>query len=83
MPPPVLNFNYLGQHMFHNLPVVIKSFQLSFEPDVDYVEVPFMKTRVPAFTTITLSLETLFNPRELRDEFSLKDMKTGKLKGYI
>lgn len=82
-PPPVLNFNYLGQHMFHNVPVVIKGYQLSFEPDVDYVEVPFMKTRVPAFTTITITLETMYNPRELRDNFSLKDMKTGKLKGYI
>lgn len=38
-PPPVLRFNYLGQHMFKNIPVVVQNFSYILERDVDYVEV--------------------------------------------
>lgn len=38
-PPPVLRFNYLGSHMFNNVPVVVSSFSYALAKDVDYVEV--------------------------------------------
>ena len=38
-PPPVLRFNYLGNHMFNNVPVVVSNFSFTLERDVDYVEV--------------------------------------------
>jgi hypothetical protein len=84
-PPPVLNFSYLGKHMFNKVPVVMKNFQMSFDTEVDYVDVPFFKTRVPSYTTITMTLEPYYNPREMRNEFHLDDFKTGKLinRGYI
>lgn len=46
-PPPVLRFNYLGAHMFNNVPVVVQNFSFTLERDVDYVEVqlPFGGSR--------------------------------------
>lgn len=40
-PPPVLRFNYLGQQMFKNVPVVVQNYSYILERDVDYVEVQF------------------------------------------
>ena len=38
-PPPVLRFNYLGNHMFKNVPVIVRDFSFTLEDSVDYVEV--------------------------------------------
>lgn len=38
-PPPVLRFNYLGAHMFNNVPVVLQTFNYVLEDTVDYIEV--------------------------------------------
>lgn len=38
-PPPILLFNYLGDHMFNNVPVLVKSFDYTLEANVDYVAV--------------------------------------------
>lgn len=38
-PPPVLRFNYLGAHMFSNVPVVVTDFSFTLQRDIDYVEV--------------------------------------------
>jgi hypothetical protein len=38
-PPPTLIFNYLGEYQFNNVPVVIKSFDYTYEATVDYVPV--------------------------------------------
>lgn len=40
-PPPVLRFNYLGQRMFKNIPVVVTTVSYILEPEVDYVEITF------------------------------------------
>jgi len=38
-PPPVLLFNYLGDYMFNNVPVVVKAFDYTLEANVDYIPV--------------------------------------------
>jgi hypothetical protein len=38
-PPPVLRWDYLGQQMFKNVPVVVQNFSYILERDVDYVEI--------------------------------------------
>lgn len=38
-PPPVLLFNYLGEHQFNNVPVLVKNFEYTCDADVDYVPV--------------------------------------------
>lgn len=38
-PPPTLIFNYLGQYMFNNVPVIIKGFDYTLDANIDYVPV--------------------------------------------
>ena len=38
-PPPTLIFNYLGEYQFNNVPVIIKSFDYTYEANIDYVPV--------------------------------------------
>jgi hypothetical protein len=38
-PPPTLLFNYLGQYQFNNVPVLVKSFEYTYEANIDYVPV--------------------------------------------
>jgi hypothetical protein len=38
-PPPVLLFSAYGPYVFHNLPVIVKGFQIDFPDSVDYVQV--------------------------------------------
>lgn len=38
-PPPVLLFNYLGLYQFNNVPVIVKSFDYTYEANIDYVPV--------------------------------------------
>lgn len=36
-PPPILKFNAYGEHVFNNLPVVVKSFNIDLPSDADYI----------------------------------------------
>lgn len=38
-PPPVLVFNYLGEFQFNNVPVLVKSFDYTYDANIDYVPV--------------------------------------------
>lgn len=38
-PPPVLLFSYLGQYQFNKVPVVVKSFDYTYDANIDYVPV--------------------------------------------
>lgn len=38
-PPPVLLFNYMGQYQYNNVPVIVKSFDFTYEANIDYVSV--------------------------------------------
>lgn len=38
-PPPTLIFNYLGEHQFNNVPVIVKNFDYTYEANIDYVPV--------------------------------------------
>ncbi len=38
-PPPTIIFNYLGELQYNNVPVIIKSFDFTFEANIDYVPV--------------------------------------------
>lgn len=39
-PPPVLLFSAYGAYSFNNIPVIIKSYDVEFSSEVDYIEVP-------------------------------------------
>lgn len=38
-PPPTLIFNYLGEFQFNNVPVLVKSFDYTYDANIDYVPV--------------------------------------------
>jgi len=85
MPPPVLLFDYLGEHMFNSLPVVVKRFTTNFPNDVDYVyvESPYGVSSVPTQITFDLTVDMQVNPDKVRDEFNLDKFASGGfLKGY-
>lgn len=67
-PPPVLRFNYLGAHMFNNLPVIVTDFSFALEDQVDYVEV-----KMP--TGIT-SLPSVFNDAVFGDAVTTEGTRT-------
>lgn len=38
-PPPVLVFNYMGDYQYNNVPVLVKSFDFTYDASIDYVPV--------------------------------------------
>lgn len=84
-PPAVVLFNYLGRHQFNDVPVVVKDYSYTLEPDADYVYISDFDSYVPTKLNISITLDTYFNPKVIRDEFNLDDFKTGKLynKGFL
>ena len=59
-PPPVLRFNYMGGHMFNEVPVVVTTFNYILENDVDYVEVQLPGGRAGQ----TKAVESVISPGE-------------------
>lgn len=78
-PPGIILFNYLGNQQFKDVPVILKDYTYTLEPDVDYVFIESFETYVPTKINISIALETYYNPRQLRDEFDLDKFRTGEL----
>jgi len=82
-PPPVLLFEYLGNHGFQKVPVVITDYNFMLSPDVDYVPVITRvhtkeTTFVPTSMQIALTLQPSHAPHKIRTRFDLGDFTTGK-----
>lgn len=87
-PPAILLLNYLGRLQFNDVPVIVKDYSFILEPNVDYVYVEDFDSYVPAKLNISITLETYYNPRALRDNFDLDKFREGKMfgnsnRGYI
>lgn len=84
-PPPVLLFEYLGEHGFNKIPVVISNFTIQYPDDVDYVPVSFgdKVTYVPTRSNIMLNLTTAYTPHRVRRNFSIHNVANGTLPGFI
>jgi hypothetical protein len=90
-PPPVLLFEYLGDHGFNKVPVIVLSYSLELPPDVDYVPVEIKvgdkatTTFVPTESTVTLDIYPSYTPHKLRKNFNLNTLRTGEAykDGYI
>lgn len=86
VPPPVLEFTYLGDFMFKRLPIIVKSYSYSLSNDIDYVPVEFSRTGsgqgeptyVPTQIEIFLDIAPQFNPARTKRNFSLEEFITGK-----
>jgi len=79
-PPPVLLFEYMGDHMFNKVPVVLTSYNIALPEEVDYVPVTVgtTVTHVPTRTNIMLTLEPTYTPQKLRRKFNLDALTSGE-----
>lgn len=80
-PPPVLLFSAYGTYNFHNVPVVVGSFNFIYEDGVDYVEVSTNgeTVQVPSMMTIAMDLLPQYQPA-LQNKFSMNEFASGR--GY-
>lgn len=83
-PPPVLLFEYLGEHGFNKVPVVVVQYSISFPPGVDYVPVELdhgnegTVTYVPTQSDVSVTLMPQYTPRKLRNNFDVQGIANGK-----
>ena len=93
-PPPILRFFAFGHLMFHNIPVVVRSFNFDLNPAVDYIDVGIEQTegqdimyyqRVPTQSNLFLDLQTQYLPGRALSEWHIEDFAKGNLvkKGFI
>lgn len=78
-PPPVLLLEYLGDHGFNKVPVVITSANMQLDPSVDYVPVDVggTVTYVPTESIITFDLMPTYTPHKIRRRYSLENIANG------
>ena len=78
-PPPVLLFEYLGDHGFNKVPVVVTNWSMQLPDNVDYVPVQVNNTvtYVPTLTNIMINLKPQYTPHKLRRRFSLEGITSG------
>jgi hypothetical protein len=80
-PPPVLEFEYLGEHSsFRRVPVIVAGVTYNLTNEVDYVPVTVGDdvTFVPVETAINFTLQPSYTPDSLRKQFSLEDLVRGE-----
>jgi hypothetical protein len=93
-PPPVLLFEYLGEHGFNKVPVIVTQYTVNLQDDVDYIPVETSTggdttnvetTYVPTKVNIALTLRPNYTPHKLRKRFDLRSFTSGKDygKGFI
>ena len=78
-PPPVLIFEYLGDHGFNKVPCVVTHYNVQMEDSVDYVPVECNGTitYVPSKTNIMVNLTPTYTPQKLRRRFNIEDIANG------
>jgi hypothetical protein len=87
-PPVVCQLNGYGSNVFENVPVVVKSFSVTFPEDVNYVRCTKFTgpTWVPILSTINVIVQPIYNRADLR-QFDLKKYASGKMvnggQGYL
>lgn len=77
-PPPVLLLSGYGEYMFNDLPVILQSFAVDFDPNVDTMRVPNTNTYVPTLFNISCQFIIQNTPAKIR-QFNLEDFRSGKL----
>ena len=80
-PPPVLFLDGYGKHYFPHVPVVVKSFTNDINDEADFIESSHGGTRIPSFSTLTITLEPVYSRRKIHTEFTLEAYSKGALSG--
>lgn len=79
-PPPVLEFSAYGTFNFYKVPVLIGSFNFTYEDGVDYVEVVTANepVQIPVMMMISMDLLPQYSP-DKQKAFTLGDFANGGL----
>ena len=80
-PPPVLKLNGYGDHIFNNTSIIIQSFQITMDPDIDYMLIKDFHgdkegTYVPVKSVVNLGTN-LVHSRQKVKTFSLDSFVKG------
>ena len=84
-PPPVLVFEYMGEHGFNKVPVIMRSYSIELPDSVDYIPVVSVMggeeqtTFVPTRTNIMVDLAPAYTPKKVREKFDLEKFRSGGL----
>jgi hypothetical protein len=81
-------FEYLGEHGFNKVPVIVTQYSINLQNDVDYIPVVTSVdgggkeevTYVPKKSEISITLKPQYAPHKLRKRFDLREFTTGQ--GY-
>ncbi len=78
-PPPVMLFEYLGDHGFNRVPMVITSWNMDLSSDIHYVPVVVNDTTtyVPTVTNLAVTLLPTFTPQKVRRKYDLDAIRSG------
>jgi hypothetical protein len=79
-PPIICNLSGYGGSVFNNVPVIVKSFSVDLNDDVNYINCNIFNTNtwVPVMSTISVTVQPIYNRERLR-KFSLRDYASGQL----
>tara|TARA_B100000902_G_scaffold399981_1_gene474222 strand:+ start:5742 stop:6380 length:639 start_codon:yes stop_codon:yes gene_type:complete len=96
-PPPIIEFSAYGRHLFENFPVIVSDVSYTLDSEVDYVEYNDTTnldvnivgygansqgaTVVPTSIIVAVSLTHQPNLTQMREEFNVDDISTGRLLG--
>ena len=84
-PPVICNLSGYGTRIFHNVPVIVKSFSVDLKEDVNYMkynDATGSPTWVPVLSTISATVSPIYNRTRLR-QFSLEDYAKGNAVGFM
>jgi len=80
-PPPVVRLNGYGDYVFNNVPVVVQSFSVELQPDIDYIFCQGYGTSgsyVPVKSNIFCSLLPTYSRKKIASKFSLEKFVNGQ-----
>ena len=79
-PPPVLLFEYLGDHGYNKVPVIVSNYSMGLPNDVDYVpvEVQGTTTFVPTLVNIVTTLTPQYTPSKVRRRYDVNAIANGE-----
>ena len=80
-PPPICTLNGYGDFVYKNVSVIVKSFSVTLEKDVDYIAAQVLSkdiSYVPTMSNITVVVAPVYSRDKIKS-FNLTDFSQGKL----
>lgn len=85
-PPVVCQLTGYGTRIFHNVPVIVKSFSVDLKEDVNYLRytdrASQTPTWVPIMSTVSATVAPIYNRTRLR-QFNLQEFAAGRAVGFM